>query len=233
MSAVIPKNQIRAVVTDIEGTTTRIAFVTDKLFPYARERMGSFLLEHQQSPEVAEQIAAVRQAIGQPEASLSEVTEQLVAWIDADQKVTPLKTLQGLIWRDGYLDGSLQGHLYPDVAPALRAWHAADIRLAVYSSGSVAAQQLLFGYSVDGDLTPLFSDYFDTRIGHKRDAASYQHIVSTMALSAEQILFLSDITAELDAAAEAGLLTLGLDRLCICDGFGAHPFVHHFDQIEL
>lgn len=233
MSAVIPRNQVRAVVTDIEGTTTRIAFVTDVLFPYARERMEAFLLSQQHVAEVAEQIIAVRELIARPDASLEQVAQQLIAWIDDDQKVTPLKTLQGLIWRDGYLDGSLQGHLYPDVAPALRQWHAAGIRLAVYSSGSVAAQQLLFGHSVDGDLTPLFEQYFDTRIGHKREASAYQHIVATLDLPAEQILFLSDITAELDAAAKAGLLTLGLDRLCICDGFGAHPFVHHFDQIEL
>jgi enolase-phosphatase E1 len=233
MSAVIPRGQVRAVVTDIEGTTTRIAFVTEVLFPYARERIAHFLAAHQQQPAVSEQIAVVRALMQQPDASIESVTQQLIEWLDADQKITPLKTLQGMIWVAGYQDGSLRGHLYPDVAPMLRQWQQQGISLSIYSSGSVAAQKLLFGYSVDGDLTPLFSHYFDTNIGHKRAAQSYVSISQALGLPAEQILFLSDITAELDAAAQAGLLTLGLDRLCICDGFGAHPFVHHFDQIEL
>ena len=136
---------------------------------------------------------------------------QLLAWMDADAEVTPLKTLQGIAWRDGYAAGLLRGELYPDVAPALRRWHAAGIRLAVYSSGSEEAQRLLFGHSSDGDLAPLFGGFFDTRIGAEREAASYGALVRRLEVPAGRVLFLSDVEAELDAAA-AGLLTCQLVR---------------------
>lgn len=224
---------IKAVVTDIEGTTTSISFVADVLFPYARERITQFIVDHAQEPEVAAEIAAVRQHINESGASLERVGQVLVSWIDQDKKITPLKTLQGLIWRAGYEDGSLKGHLYPEVAAKLRQWKEDGLVLCVYSSGSVAAQKLLFGYSEAGDLTPLFSHFFDTRIGGKREAESYRAIQQALNLPAEQILFLSDVVQELDAAAAAGLKTIALDRECICDGFGAHPYVHNFDQIDL
>lgn len=224
---------IKAIVTDIEGTTTSISFVADVLFPYARERIARFVIEHAQDPAVSAEIAAVRAEINDSGASLEKVGQVLVGWIDQDKKITPLKTLQGLIWRSGYEDGSLKGHLYPEVAARLQAWKAAGIQLNVYSSGSEAAQKLLFGYSEAGDLTPLFDHFFDTRIGGKREVASYRHICETLGLAAEEILFLSDIVQELDAAADAGLKTIALDRQCIGDGFGAHPFVHNFDQIDL
>ena len=224
---------IKAVVTDIEGTTTSISFVVDVLFPYARERIAQFILDHAQVPEVSSEIAAVRQTINESGASLERVGQILVGWIDQDKKVTPLKTLQGIIWRSGYEDGSLKGHLYPEVAERLRAWKASDVQLSVYSSGSEAAQKLLFGYSDAGDLTPLFDHFFDTRIGGKREAASYEHIKQMLNLPGEQILFLSDIVQELDAAAAAGLKTVALDRQCIGDGFGSHPVVNNFDQIDL
>lgn len=224
---------IKAIVTDIEGTTTSISFVADVLFPYARERIAQFVVDHAQTPEVAAEIAAVRAEIHDSGASLEKVGQVLVGWIDQDKKITPLKTLQGLIWRFGYEDGSLKGHLYPEVSAKLRQWHDEGIQLSVYSSGSVAAQKLLFGFSVDGDLAPLFNHFFDTRIGGKREVDSYLTIQQTLNLPAEQILFLSDIVQELDAAAEAGLKTIALDRECICEGFGAHPYVHNFDQIDL
>lgn len=224
---------IKAIVTDIEGTTTSISFVADVLFPYARERIAHFVVEHAQDPAVSAEIAAVRAEINDSGASLEKVGQVLVGWIDQDKKITPLKTLQGLIWRYGYEDGSLKGHLYPEVAARLQAWKAAGIQLNVYSSGSEAAQKLLFGFSEAGDLTPLFDHFFDTRIGGKREAASYRHIRESLGFAAEEILFLSDIVQELDAAAAAGLKTIALDRQCIGDGFGAHPFVHNFDQIDL
>jgi len=224
---------IKAVVTDIEGTTTSISFVTDVLFPYARERIAQFVWDHSSDPDVAAEIAAVRKEIGEPEASLERVGEVLVDWINRDQKITPLKTLQGIIWRVGYEDGSLKGHLYPEVAQRLRDWKAAGVQLNVYSSGSEAAQKLLFGFSEAGDLTPLFTHFFDTRIGGKREAASYEAIKRTLKLPGEQILFLSDIVQELDAAEQAGIKTIALDRQCIIEGFGAHPVVHSFDQIDL
>lgn len=224
---------IKAIVTDIEGTTTSISFVADVLFPYARQRIRDFILANQDQSEVAEQIGAVREVLGDANAGIDKVADTLAIWIDEDKKITPLKTLQGLIWKAGYEDGSLKGHLYPEVSRVLQLWREQGIALYVYSSGSVAAQKLLFGFSEQGDLTPLFSGYFDTHIGGKREAESYQRIAETLALPSKDILFLSDVTAELDAAAKAGLVTLALDRQCICDGFGEHPFVHNFEQIDL
>jgi len=224
---------IKALVTDIEGTTTSISFVSDVLFPYAKQRIQNFILDNAEAPEVEREINQVRQEAGEPAASLERVGEILVSWIEQDLKITPLKTLQGMIWRAGYENGSLKGHLYPEVAAQLQNWKAQGIQLSVYSSGSEAAQKLLFGYSEAGDLTPLFDHFFDTRIGGKREADSYHHIVDKLQLGAHEILFLSDVVAELDAAEAAGLRTLALDRACIGEGFGAHPHVTRFDQIDL
>lgn len=196
-----------AIVTDIEGTTTAIAFVKETPFPFAAQALDGFLDAQGDDAEVAAILDAVRAA-----APGADVRATLRGWMAADAKVTPLKSLQGLIWRAGYRDGRLKGHLYRDVAPCLRAWAAGGLRLAVYSSGSVEAQKLLFGHSEDGDLTGLFQGFFDTRIGQKRDAASYAAIARGMALPPAEILFLSDIGAELDAAAAAGLLTCQLLR---------------------
>lgn len=224
---------INAIVTDIEGTTTSISFVADVLFPYARERIAQFVIDHAQDAEVSDEIAAVRGIINESGASLEKVGQVLEGWIDQDKKITPLKSLQGLIWRAGYEDGSLKGHLYPEVAARLRDWKQSGVQLNVYSSGSETAQKLLFGYSEAGDLTLLFDHFFDTRIGGKREAASYEHIKQALNLPGEQILFLSDIVQELDAAAAAGVKTIALDRQCIGEGFGSHPVVHSFDQIDL
>ena len=224
---------IKAIVTDIEGTTTSISFVTDVLFPYAKKRIRSFVEDNQDIPEIANELAAVRREIGDPAATIEKIVDVLELWIDEDKKITPLKVLQGYIWQAGYEDGSLKGHLYPEVKAVLEKWKGAGILLYVYSSGSVAAQKLLFGYSEFGDLNELFSGYFDTRIGGKKDPASYLEIVKELALEPHQILFLSDVKAELDAAEKAGLKTVGLDRPCICDGFGLHTFAHNFEQIDI
>ena len=199
--------EIRAVLTDIEGTTTPIAFVRDTLFPFARERLSDFLAVHGDEPEVAALVAETRSiAPGQdPLAALLE-------WMDADAKVTPLKALQGLIWDEGYQQGLLRGQLYPDVAPALRQLHQDGLKLYVYSSGSAHAQRLIFGHSVDGDLTPLFSGFFDTTIGGKRSMASYHAIAAETGHKAAEILFLSDVAEELEAARAAGCLTMQLVR---------------------
>lgn len=198
---------LAAVLTDIEGTTTRIAFVKDVLFPFARERMADFLAAHGSEPEVAAELAEVRRlAPGQDELAA------LLHWIDTDAKVTPLKTLQGLIWNDGYASGTLRGDVYPDVAPCLHLWSKAGLRLAVFSSGSVAAQKLIFGHSVAGDLTGLFSGFFDTRVGGKRDPDSYGRLAIALGLPTAEVLFLSDVEAELDAAATAGMRTCQLVR---------------------
>lgn len=196
-----------AILTDIEGTTSRIAFVRDSLFPYARARLPELLAGSATDPAVAAELDEVRKlAPGQ------DVLAALLGWMDTDAKVTPLKALQGLIWAEGYASGALKGDLYPDVAPALRRWAGAGLRLYVYSSGSVPAQKLIFGHSVAGNLTPLFTGFFDTRVGGKRETSSYTSIAAGLGLPAEEVLFLSDIAAELDAAAEGGMQTCQLVR---------------------
>ena len=184
-----------AVLTDIEGTTSPIAFVHRVLFPYARARLAAFCAAH----------ALVG---GVPVPPL----ETLYAQMDRDEKDTVLKTIQGMIWEEGYAAGELSAEIYPDVAPALRRWARGGVRLYVYSSGSVPAQKLLFGHSSAGDLTPLFQAYFDTKAGPKREAASYAGIVRGIGIPAGEVLFLSDVEAELDAAREAGLRTCQLVR---------------------
>lgn len=195
------------VLTDIEGTTSAIAFVKETLFPFAAAELDAFLDARGDDPAVAAILAEVREA-----APGEEPRAALHRWMAEDAKVTPLKTLQGLIWRAGYLDGRLKGHLWPDVAACLRAWASGGVRLAVYSSGSVAAQKLLFGHSAAGDLVPLFAGFFDTRVGGKREAASYAAIAAALGLPPGDILFLSDVAEELDAAAAAGMRTCQLVR---------------------
>lgn len=201
-----------AVITDIEGTTTPIAFVRDALFPYARARLESAIAR----PEAAAIVAEIaRMAPGRP------VLDTLRHWMDEDAKVTPLKALQGQIWGAGYADGTIQGALYPDVAPALRRWAKAGLRLHVYSSGSVAAQRLLFAHSVAGDITGLFAGFFDTNIGPKREMQSYDRLCIGINVPPAEVLFLSDIEDELDAAASAGLRTCQLVR--VQDGTAPTP----------
>jgi enolase-phosphatase E1 len=202
---------IRAILTDIEGTTSSISFVKDVLFPYARERIGDFVRCHAEDPHIVPHLNDVRLA-SDPSLDLEGVVAQLENWIDTDQKITPLKALQGLIWEEGYRNGDFHGHVYPDAVEQLRRWHDDGIRLYVYSSGSVYAQRLLFGHTEFGDLTPLFSGYFDTTIGAKGDSTSYRRIRNEIGLPAAEILFLSDIPAELDAAGTAGMQTTQLLR---------------------
>lgn len=223
---------VRAIVTDIEGTTTDINFVHKVLFPYAYAKLPDFLRANADTPAVAEQIKAVRSEMGGPDATLEAVINQLLHWIKTDQKVTPLKALQGMVWADGYQRGDFKGHLYSDVAPALHQWKDAGKALYVYSSGSVQAQKLLFGYSDAGDLTPLFSGYFDTHIGHKRESTAYHRIVAELDLPADAVLFLSDVLEELDAAKQAGMQTLQLVREGTQAGT-THACVTSFDEIAL
>lgn len=218
-----------AILTDIEGTTTPIAFVRDVLFPYARARLADFVALPPGQPDAAAALAEARRLAGE-----KPLVQALLDWMDRDDKITPLKTLQGLIWDQGYRDGALEGEIYPDVPPALRSWHAGGIKLYVYSSGSRAAQRLIFGHSTAGDLLPLFSGFFDTTIGPKRAAESYRAIAQAIGLPHADILFLSDIEAELDAAAQAGLAVLQLVRAR--DGTVAsarHPAAATFGDIRI
>ncbi|OQW41425.1 MAG: 2,3-diketo-5-methylthio-1-phosphopentane phosphatase [Proteobacteria bacterium SG_bin5] len=209
---------IRAILTDIEGTTSSIDFVARTLFPYARERLADYCAAHaeQVAPILAEVAAAEP---GDPIATLRR-------WIDEDRKATPLKELQGLIWADGYASGAFRGHVYADAVAGLRRWHAAGLALHVFSSGSVAAQKLLFGHSEAGDLTPLFSGYFDTKTGPKREARSYRAIAAAIGAAPEAVLFLSDTPEEVGAAREAGMRALRVDRE------GGAGDVANFDAVD-
>ena len=215
------------VVTDIEGTTTPVAFVHQVLFPHARAALPALLARRDADPAVADALDAVKRL-----SPGRDPLAQLLDWMDADAKVTPLKTLQGIAWRDGYEAGRLVGALYPDVAPALQAWHRSGVRLAVYSSGSEDAQRLIFGHSTDGNLCPLFEAFLDTRIGAKREPAAYAELARRQEVPPERVLFLSDSEAELDAAARSGLLTCQLVRAADGTRPGAiHPVAEDFRAV--
>jgi enolase-phosphatase E1 len=222
------------VVTDIEGTTGSIAFVRDVLFPYAHEHLAEFVAEHR-TGDVAQILRETALLANEPAASEARLVAILREWIAQDRKVTPLKTLQGMIWADGYASGVLQGHVYPDAAAGLRRWHAAGIALYVYSSGSIAAQKQLFGQSTAGDLTPLFAGYFDTTIGPKGDSASYERIAAAIDHVPSDLLFLSDREAELEAAHAAGWQVAALLRPADApaDATSAFTAVSSFDDIAI
>ena len=219
-----------AIVTDIEGTTSRISFVTDILFPYAAAQLPQFIERQQHLPEVAAELSACRQLLNDENASVAAIGKALQQWIQQDRKYTPLKALQGMVWQHGYQSGAFTGHVYADVLPALQQWQQQGVRLYVYSSGSVQAQQLLFKHSDAGDLTPLFSGYFDTRIGAKREISSYAAILQQLQLPPKQVLFLSDVVAELDAASQLGIATVQLVR----EGqtHGTHPVAKDFADVQ-
>lgn len=224
---------VRAVVTDIEGTTSSIAFVKDVLFPFAKRNLDGFVADYRDSPPVRECLDGARALAGSPGLSDADTVALLRQWMDEDRKATPLKVLQGLIWERGYARGELRGHVYPDAVDGLRAWHSRGFRLYVYSSGSIAAQKLVFGHTAWGDLTPLFSGYFDTTTGPKVESPSYARIARELELPPAQVLFLSDSVAELDAARSAGLRTACLDRgeTVIPAGHG-HPTFHGFATLD-
>jgi enolase-phosphatase E1 len=193
-----------AVLLDIEGTIGDIAFVREVLFPYARARIADVLKARWGDPEIAPIVAGF--------ATPADALRQFLAWMDEDKKVTPLKTLQGIIWREGYAAGELKAHLYPDAIEAMRAWHARGLKLYIYSSGSVEAQKLYFAHSVAGDLSALIGGYFDTTTGPKGEAASYLKIAAAIGFAPSSVTFFSDAPAETSAAEAAGLSVYRVDR---------------------
>lgn len=223
---------IKSIVTDIEGTTSSIDFVHRTLFAYARQHLREYLRGHAQLPEVAEQLQHVAQIEGR-KLTLDEAAGALERWIGEDRKATPLKALQGMIWRLGYDAGELQGHVYPDAPEYLARWRKAGIALYVYSSGSVEAQKLIFGHTAYGDLTPLFSGYFDTQIGGKKEAVSYERICQRIGHAGDEILFLSDVGEELDAARSAGLKTCQLLRDAGARAAPGHPQARDFSEVAV
>lgn len=206
---------IKFILMDIEGTTTAISFVHEVLFPYASAHLENYIQAHTTDPRVLAELKAVKQTVlEEKKESISneQAIRQLLTWIKEDRKHTALKNLQGYLWKEGYKKGEYRGHIYDDVLPVIKNWKAAGIQMGIYSSGSVEAQQLLFGFSDKGDLTPYFSAYFDTQIGHKREKQSYQNIQKRLNLPADTILFLSDVEPELDAAKLAGFKTIQIVR---------------------
>jgi len=210
---------VKSVLLDIEGTTTPISFVHDVLFSYARTRVREFLTINFDSDEVGADIALlreehasdVREKRNPPALDESDVESiaKYVEWlIGRDSKSTGLKSLQGKIWREGYVKGDLKAQVFADVRPALERWRAKGLNVSIFSSGSVLAQQLLFAHTEAGDLTPLIQNYFDTKVGKKGEAESYRRIAEALNVNPGEILFVSDVVAELNAATEAGMKTL-------------------------
>ncbi|RII14205.1 Enolase-phosphatase E1 [Streptomyces sp. YIM 130001] len=228
---------VDTVVLDIEGTTSATGFVVDVLYPYSRRRFGALLAERGDEPAVARAASQVRELLGEPDADAARIERALNDWLDEDRKATPLKTLQGIIWAEGFARGDLVSHFYGDVLPVLRAWHAAGFGLSVYSSGSVAAQRAWFASSPEGDLLALVGGLYDTEnAGPKQEAESYRRITAALGVPAGRTLFLSDRPGELDAAREAGWQAVGVRRPgepYYEQGVGDHPEVGTFDEIEL
>ena len=219
---------VRAVLTDIEGTTSSLAFVKDVLFPYARNSLPAFIRSHESElTGIASDIAAI---LGKSNLNAQEMTDVLLQWMDEDRKVTPLKTLQGIVWKTGYESGELQSHVYEDAVSALRKWHADGLKLYIYSSGSIAAQKLLFAHTPYGDLSPLFDGYFDTTTGPKLESRSYEKIAASLHLPAGSVVFLSDHTGETQAAAAAGMQTVVVAR---DETSSSAEFARSFNDIAL
>ncbi|GAB2641410.1 acireductone synthase [Nocardia goodfellowii] len=203
---------MKAVVVDIEGTTSPTSSVRADLYGYTRARLPEWLADNA-SGAAASVIAGTRELAGRPDADPAEVAEILREWLKSDVKAEPLKTAQGIICAAGFRAGALHGEFFPDVAPALTTWHEAGLRLYVYSSGSVRNQRDWFEFARGGALSPLISGYFDlSSAGPKREAASYAEIASVIGVEPADILFLSDHPDELDAAVEAGWSAVGIHR---------------------
>ena len=249
MSANAAPAEIRAILLDIEGTTTPIAFVTEVLFPFARRNLRRHIAQHASSSEYTELFDRLREEhaadsrageavppwIDTPDASRLESVASYSEWLmDQDRKSNALKTLQGRIWEDGYARGELVGEVFDDVPGALERWHARHLPIGIYSSGSVLAQQLLFRHSSAGDLARFLQWHFDTAVGVKTESDSYRRIATRMAIPADAILFVSDVTGELDAARGAGMQA----ALSIRPGnkppalTADYPVIRRFDELQ-
>lgn len=224
MSISIPRGNLRHILLDIEGTVADVRFVYEVMFPFAKKYMPAYLQRTWGEPETRKAMEQVAKDAGfnlfewlsndaaPSESDLQKANDHLQALMAGDSKATGLKQLQGLVWQDGFHRGDLRAELFPDVLPAFRKWKAEGLELSIYSSGSVLAQKLFFGHTTEGDLRPLLSSYFDTLTGKKQESESYSRIAKELALDPGAILFISDIAAELEAAATAGMLVLASVR---------------------
>ena len=245
MISSLATESIRGVLLDIEGTTTPIAFVHEVLFSYARSQVRSFLTEHFGSAELLTDLQQLREEhatdvkqhlqppalieVGGPRDAEIDSLGDYVSWlIDRDRKSTGLKSLQGKIWKEGYIDGTLKAELFAEVAPALERWRRTGLKISIFSSGSSLAQKLLFAHTEAGDLTGYIDNYFDTTVGSKTDVVSYRRIASALRLPAQDVLFISDVVPELDAASAAGMRTL----LCVRPGNPRQPFAERYQKIR-
>ncbi len=223
----------RSVLLDIEGTIIAKAYVTEILFPYAQKHLAHYVIAHQKDETVRRWVAMCQETIAKESGawlSYDNIPGILVQWMMGDRKHQGLKALQGMIWEEGYRLGLFAPALYHDVAPALRRWRQDNLHLAIYSSGSKQAQRLLLEHTTDGNLTPLFSDFFDTSIGSKLEPASYRRIADSMGLQPSEVLFLSDAEPELDAASGADVLVAHIVRPGTDPG-ARYPTVSTFDDL--
>ena len=226
----------RGILLDIEGTTSSVNFVYDVMFPFVRRELDRYLEARWAEPA----LAAACQQIARDAAQDARAGDrdwircEVVRLMDGDVKATGLKQLQGLIWEEGFASGELKAHVYDDVPPALRDWHARGISIRIYSSGSIQAQKLFFGHTIAGNLLPFLSGHYDTTTGPKKEAASYRTIAADFGLPPSEILFLSDVGAELDAARTAGMQTALVIRpgnaLVAVDH--VHPEITSFSDLE-
>lgn len=242
MSETLSSLGIRGVLLDIEGTTTPIAFVHEVLFSYARDHVREFLAANTDSDDVLADLALLREentvdvnenSYPSPLSDIESIATYVEWLIACDRKSTGLKSLQGKIWRQGYFDGSLKSQVFPDVPLAMKGWHEGGLKISIFSSGSVLAQKLLFAHTEAGDLTKYISDYFDTNVGKKGDAQSYREIAAAMEFDPNEIVFISDVVSELEAATEAGMKALlsirpgnppqPITQITQIDGFNALP----------
>lgn len=242
MEPVYSLASVAGILLDIEGTTSSVSFVFDVMFPFVRRELSAYLTAHGNDVDLApikDQIArdagqtsweAWRPQTGDEQAFLER---HLLDLMDRDVKATGLKALQGRIWEAGFASGELQAHVYPDVVPALRRWQERGVDVRIYSSGSVQAQRLFFGHTIVGNLLPIFRGHYDTTIGSKREALSYEKIAAEYGRPAAELLFASDVVPELDAARAAGWQTV----LVLRPGNASppadhsHPAIHSFDEI--
>jgi enolase-phosphatase E1 len=230
-------HSVHGILLDIEGTTTPIQFVYHVLFPFARAHLKDYLRRNAGSEEFQRDLMRLREEhrddtasgfappkwVNEPQDAQIESIAHYVFWLmDRDRKSVALKSLQGKIWQQGYLQGELKGQLFDDVPPAMKDWKKRNLDVRIFSSGSVLAQRLLFAHTEFGDLTRFLFGYFDTNIGSKTDQESYRRIAAKFQLPASEVLFISDMTAELDVAESAGMQTL----LCVRPGNLPPPAKH-------